>query len=160
MKSGKLIVLACLAFVCQTSCIEESGTQFPELDLMSYGMPIVIHAPENSQIKSMDLVMSQDITVINGKDFNVQIFESVADVRDVQEIKKRLIEEVRNGPYFKSILKEDIAGFLYETQVDSHYVNFGFRHVRIQGDKEYVFQQGLGGKFSREAIETMYSAVQ
>jgi hypothetical protein len=131
-----------------------------ELDLMSHGMPIVILAPENPEVKTMDLLMTKDLTVIKGDDYNVQIFESEADSRDVGVIKTRLLGEIQRNPYFYAVVRDDLAGFIYESRVDSNYINFGFRHVRIQGDKEFVFQQGLRGKFTREAIVAMYEAVQ
>ena len=146
--------------IVSTSCHQDPAAGMAELDLMSYGMPIVIHAPEGADVRKMDLVVSKDILVDAGPDFKVQIFESNADTRDLAEIKQRMETEVRRSPYFSKILKEDASGFIYETQVDSNYVNFGFRHVRIQADKEYIFQQSLGGKFTQEAIESMYSAVQ
>jgi hypothetical protein len=141
------------------SCGQERSEELPELDLMRCGMPIVIRAPEGATVKTMDLVLSKDITVIKG-DFHLQIFESEADSRDLNEIKQRLLEEVRNHTYFDTVLLEDKAGFIYSTRVNENYTNYGFRYVRIQGDNEYVFQQGLGGKFSREAIDVMYRAVQ
>jgi hypothetical protein len=143
-----------------SSCKKEAETTLASLDLLPYGMPIVIQAPENPVIKLMDLVLSRDITVIKEPDFNLQIFESDADTRDISVIKGRLMQDVKSNPYFHEILRDDPAGFVYETHVDSNYINYGFRYARIQGDKEYVFQQGLRGKFTREAIEIMYGAVQ
>jgi len=161
MKTGpSSILLIASALLLNNACQQESNNQFPELDLMSYGMPIVIRAPEHPEIKTMDLVLTQDLTITKGDDFHIQIFESPADIRDVGEIKKRMLEEVRGNSYFHSVLKEDAAGFIYDTKVDSHYVNYGFRYVRIQGDKEFIFQQGLQGKFTKEAVESMYQAVQ
>lgn len=142
------------------ACNPDADTSMAEMDLMEHGMPIVIKAPEGAEVKKMDLVLSQDISVIQGPDFHVQIFESNADTRDVAEIKGRLLKEIKRHPYFYALLQDDSAGFIYETRVDSNYINYGFRHVRIQGDKEYIFQQGLQGRFTREAVESMYRAVQ
>ncbi len=152
------LLLCCGLFI--SACKEEPTAGMVELDLMSYGMPIVIKAPENPEVRKMDLVMTTDVTVIKGDDYNVQIFESEADVRDVGQIKARLLSEIQKNPYFFAVIRDDPAGFIYESKVDSSYTNFGFRHVRIQGDKEFVFQQGLRGRFSKEAVEAMYQAVQ
>ncbi len=142
------------------ACKQDPTSHLIELDLLSYGMPIVIKAPESPEIKKMDLVFTKDITVQKGDDFNLQIFESEAVSRDVGEIKSRLLAEIKQNPYFFNVLQDDPAGFIYESRVDSNYTNYGFRHVRIQGDKEYIFQQSLRGKFTLEAVETMYAAVQ
>jgi hypothetical protein len=153
---GLLIAGAVVLF----SCKPESSAKFTDLDLLSYGMPIVIKAPDSARVKSMTLGMAKDITVIKDSDFNVQILESDVDTRDIAEIKTRLMDEIKSNPYFHQILHEDAAGFVYDTHVDSNYVNYGFRYIRLQGDKEYVFQQGLSGKFTRDAVEAMYRAVQ
>lgn len=131
-----------------------------QLDLLPHGMPIVIHAPENPAIRKMDFAIMRDLTVVKGPDFNVQIFEADLMTRNTEEIRNRLLNDVKANRYFSKVLQEDAAGFVYETQVDSNYINYGFRHIRLQGDKEYVFQQGLGGRFSLEAVQRMYKAVQ
>jgi hypothetical protein len=141
------------------ACKGEPAADLPVLDLLPHGMPIVIKAPSDAEVRTMDLVLMKDLTVVHGEDFNVQIFESEATTRDVSVILARLTAEVKNNPYFYNILKTEPAGFVYENRVDSSYINYGFRHVRIQGDKEYVFQQGLRGKFSLADVETMYAAV-
>jgi hypothetical protein len=160
MKNRTLPFILFLFLLTWIGCRQDSASNLQELDLMSEGMPIVIYAPADAKIKRMDLVLSKDITVIKDQDFHLQIFESNADVRDPSAIKSQLLDEIKLNPYFSTILKDDTAGFLYETRIDSNYINYGFRHVRIQGDKEYIFQQGLGGKFTREAVELMYKAVQ
>lgn len=158
--SRSYVGILCLGLLAFWACKEEPTAGMVELDLMSYGMPIVIKAPENPEIRKMDLLMTKDLTVIKGDDYNIQIFESEADSRDIGIIKSRLLAEIQRNPYFYAIIRDDPAGFVYESHVDSNYVNFGFRHVRIQGDKEFVFQQGLRGKFTKEAVMAMYLAVQ
>jgi hypothetical protein len=159
MKTG-ILPFACICLLLiSIGCKPDNTSNLAELDLMSEGMPIVIQAPAGAEIKRMDLVLSKDITVIKD-DFHFQIFESNADVRDVGAVKNQLLAEVKLSPYFSKLLQDDTAGFIYETRIDSTYTNYGFRHVRIQGDKEYIFQQGLRGKYTREAVEVMYKAVQ
>ena len=145
--------------LCLWSCRKDPTANFEDLDLLSYGMPIVIKAPVDAEVKKMDLVYMKDITVTRGNNYNVQIFEADATTHDIEVVKARLLNEVKANPYFFGIVQEDPAGFIYESHVDSNYVNYGFRYVRIQADKEYVFQQGLRGKFSKEDIEAMYEAV-
>jgi hypothetical protein len=149
-----------LVLLILVSCRKDPSADFVDLDLLSYGMPLVIKAPANADIKKMDLVYMKDITVMGGNDYNVQIFEAEATTHDEQVVKARLLNEVKANPYFYGIVREDPAGFIYESHVDSNYVNYGFRYIRIQADKEYVFQQGLRGKFSLESVEAMYDAVQ
>ncbi|HLF64777.1 MAG TPA: hypothetical protein VI603_13530 [Saprospiraceae bacterium] len=155
-----IIGIICIAIVLFVACKKDPTEHLLELDLLSHGMPIVIKAPENPEIRKMDLILTKDLTVVKGDDYSVQIFESEAYTRDVGAVKSRVLGEVKSNPYFFAIVQDDPAGFIYESRVDSNYTNYGFRHVRIQADKEYVFQQGLRGKFTLDAIKMMYAAVQ
>ena len=152
--------LLCLIIAVLTTvgCQKEKGAELPELDLLSYGMPIVIKAPENALIEKMDLVVSTDITVKKG-DFFLQIFESNASSRDIEAIKSRLLGEAQGNRYFQKVVHEEPDGFIYESAIDSSYVTYDFRRVRIQGDKEYVFQTGLRGQFTFDQVELMFAAV-
>ena len=70
----------------------------------------------------------------------------------------KLVEEQAN-PYFSKIVKDEPAGFNYETKVDSTTQIFNFRYIQLKGDKEYIFQTGLIGRFTLEQVERMYEAV-
>jgi hypothetical protein len=156
-----LIFLLAAVSLLVTSCGEEkSQSDFVELDLLSDGMPIVIQAPSDPIIKSINLSISRDITVKKGPDFSIQIYESDARVRNPAAIKARLIFEVQGHKYFNKIMSDDDQGFIYQTMIDSSNISYGFRHFRLQGDKEYVFQTAIGGKFTLEAVQEMYHAVQ
>ena len=43
--------------------------------------------------------------------------------------------------------------------LDSTNLNYGFKYLRIQGDKEYTFQTAMVGTFSLEEAKGMYEAV-
>ena len=50
-------------------------------------------------------------------------------------------------------------GFIFEKKLSPDHLNYDFRYFKVQGDKEYVFQTGLIGKFSLEDVKGMYGAV-
>jgi len=158
-KYGLILLLA--LSIGALSCSEEKAeSNLIELDLLSHGMPIVIHAPSDPVIKSMKLTVQKDLTVKKGSDFSLQIYESDALVRNPAAIKARLLYEVQGNKYYQKIMSDDDQGFIYQTAIDSTYINYGFRYFRLQGDKEYVFQTSLGGKYTLEAVQQMYQAVQ
>ena len=142
-----------------SSCKKSPIVDLEKLDLMSYDMPIEIMAPANAEIVKLDLVVQKDITVKKGDEYYVQIFESDVDIRNVSEVKERLLKDIQENPYFDSLILEETEGFIYKTLIDSSNINYGFRHIRIQGDKEYVFQTGLIGTFTLPQVEMMYNAV-
>ena len=57
------------------------------------------------------------------------------------------------------IIEEEEVGFIYETVFDSTATNYGFKYLKIQGDKEYIFQTGLVGTFGLDDVKMMYEAV-
>lgn len=155
-----LFLFGMVTFVITGCSEEEKYEDLVELDLIAEGVPIVIKAPEGAVVEVKDMVVQRDITVRKGEEFSLQIFESDAFERNVPAIKQRLMSEVQKNPYFRDIVEVDDNGFIYETAVDSNYINYGFRHVRLQGDKEYIFQTAMRGKFSLEDVQRMKMAVE
>ena len=155
-----LFLLAATSLVAMSCGEEKQQSNLVELDLLSYGIPIVILAPSDPVVESISLLVQKDITVKKGPDFALQIFESDALVRNPAAIKQRLLYEVQGNKYFEKVMSDDDQGFIYKTAIDSSYINYGFRYFRLQGDKEYVFQTSIGGKYTLEAVQNMYKAVQ
>jgi hypothetical protein len=154
-----LFVVIFISSIFFISCDKSPSANFVDLDLMSYEMPIVIKAPADAEIKKMDLIVQRDITVKSGDDYYVQIFESDMSTSDPNIVKEELLKDVQENPYFNALISEESNGFIYKTMIDSTQENYGFRYVRIQGDKEYTFQTGMIGQFSLEQVKSMYEAV-
>jgi hypothetical protein len=62
--------------------------------------------------------------------------------------------------YFNAIEKEWEEGFIYSMAIDSNDLSYDFRHIRLKGDKMYVFQCGMMGQNSREVVDRLAAAVQ
>ena len=67
--------------------------------------------------------------------------------------------EIKSNAYFSKIIEEEEAGFIYSMVFDSTATNYGFKYLKIQGDKEYIFQTGLVGNFGLDDVKLMYNAV-
>lgn len=150
-----ILLFACLLFACQ----QEAVTNLKPLDLLQYDVPITIMAPDSAEVKTMDLLVQKDITIKGGDDYSVQIFVSDATTTDTKLIVAELLADVKKNPYFTKVVKEDTDGFIYETAVDSTHISYGFRQVRVQGDREFIFRTGLIGTFNQKQTERMYEAV-
>lgn len=142
------------------ACQQNTGPQWAELDLMSYGVPLSIAAPDSAKVKTTDLGLIKDITIKEGEDYYIQLYASAASTNDVAKIKADQLGEVKNNRFFSKIVKEEADGFIYETAIDSSNINYGFRYIYLQGDMEYIFQTGLIGTFTQQQTEKMYEAVQ
>ncbi|GJM35332.1 MAG: hypothetical protein DHS20C18_43330 [Saprospiraceae bacterium] len=141
------------------ACQQDTGPQWTQLDLMSYGIPLNIAAPDSAKVKTTDLGLMKDITIQEGKDYYVQLYASSASTNDIAKIKADQLSEVKSNRFFSKIVKEETDGFIYETSIDSSNINYGFRYIYLQGDMEYIFQTGLIGTFTQEQTERMYEAV-
>ena len=158
MKKSLLFVVA---IIFMWACSSDSSKQdWVEKDLLQYGIPMTILAPDSAEVNSSDLGgLIQDVTIKQGDDYYVQIYASDAETTDIARVKSAQLSEVKSNRYFSKIIQEETEGFIYETTIDSFLISYGFRYVRVQGDKEYIFQTGLVGNFTLEQVEKMYESV-
>lgn len=153
-----LALLAGFALLFFTAC-QEDASAWKETDLLAYGIPLTIDAPDSVQIESNDMVGSlQDVTV-KGEGYNVQIFASSAETNDVSQVKARQLESVKDLRYFSRVVEEEENGFIYEFLIEQDNPTYGFRYIVIQGDKEYIFQPGLSAMYNLEQAQQLYQAV-
>ena len=142
------------------ACQNTSQTALKPLNLLQYGIPITIMAPDSAKVVAGSLSFSQDITVKSEADnFDLQIFAYDATTTDLSSVKASHLAEVKSNAYFSEIIQEEDAGFIYSTVFDSTATNYGFKYLKIQGDKEYIFQTGLVGTFGLDDVKLMYDAV-
>ncbi len=153
-----IILSATITFLF-VACKSDPASNLKPLDLMKYGIPLTVLAPDSAKVETMDLIVQNDVTIKKGDDYFIQLYASDASTTDLKKIRSDQMEEVKANPYFAEIVSEDENGFIYKKQIDSTNVNYGFKYVKLQGDKEYIFQTGLIGKFSKESVMAMYDAV-
>ncbi|MDX1665724.1 MAG: hypothetical protein R3350_00760 [Saprospiraceae bacterium] len=154
-------VVIAVVIISLAACQSEDRNNWRPYDLLPHGIPITILAPDSVKVQKVDLAgILNDVTLRGGEDYYIQIYASEAETNDLAKVKAQQLAEVKSNRYFSSIVSEDEDGFVYQTQIDSNTVNYGFRHIRLQGDMEYIFQTGLVGSFTREEAERMYEAVQ
>ena len=153
----QITLIACLLIII-SACEKSPKTNFKPLSLLPQGVALTIMAPENPEIKMTDMTVMKDITIRKGPDYNIQIYSSAANTSNVQQVKEEHLEEVKINPYFTKLIKDESDGFVYEKLIDST-TTFAFKYVFIQGDQEFVFQNGISGIFSLEDVNNMYDAV-
>src|SRR5689334_16119271 len=133
--------------------------KFEKLDLRPNGIPVTIMAPDSAVVQVKDYTFMRDITIRKDESYFVQIFELDATNLDAAGEKLRQLTSVQADPFFKELIKEDDKGFIYSRMQDSTRINYDFRHVKILGVQELIFQTGLVGTFALEDVERMYKAV-
>ena len=155
MKIWKPTALLLLFFL---GCQNDAKTNLKPLDLLQYGAAITIMAPDSAKVTTEDLLVQKDISIKKGDDYFVQVSISDVTSTDIPTVKAERLALVKSDKYFKKIIEDKPDGFIYETQIDSTYHNFGFQRVNIQGTKEYIFQTGFTGQYSLEDVKRMYEA--
>lgn len=159
MKNCYLLVLL-LPLLTLFSCQNEPGDNYTELDLLEYGVPVTIMAPDSSTVKSSDLGgIMKDVTVKGEGNYDLQVLASSTNSSDVARAKAEAIANVKGKRYFSKIVDEAEDGFVYEMQLDSNQIYYGFRHIVLQADQEIIFSQGMASTLSREEAERIYGAV-
>ena len=152
------LIVACLVMACIFGCQSETTPDWPKRNLLEFGLPITIAAPPGAEVKNSDLGWQKDVSIKKGDEYFVQIFSKDASERDAKIIKTKQMDLVKANKYFTKVLKEEDNGFVYHSTVDSTDF-YNFRYVKLQGDKEYIFQAGLIGKFTENQINHMYESV-
>ena len=143
------------------SCTPEGHVKgWQPLDLLPYGVPVSVLAPPEASVKTGRLhsVLLKDLTIEGGSDYNIQLFYSPAVTNDIARLKNDQVQNVRANRYFQKIVSEEVAGFIYQSMIDST-SSYGFRFVKLQGDLELNFQTGMSHLFSLEEVQLMYEAV-
>jgi hypothetical protein len=117
-------------------------------------------APPEAEVKKgkLNSMLVSDLTIKGGSDYSIQLFFGPAVTNDIARLKNEHLENVRANRYFRKIVREDAAGFIYESLIDST-KTYGFRYVKLQGDQEQNYQTGLGALFSLDDVQLMYEAV-
>ncbi len=148
--------IAFLMLLFLVSCSKEEAKK--PLNLLQYGLPVTIQAPDSAKVKTSDMGIFKDISVTSGDNYSVQIFASTAINVDILKIKTDQLNTVQNTPYFSKLVREEDQGFIFENKIDST-SNYSFRYIQVMGDQEIIYQTGMSGIFSLEDVEEMYESV-
>jgi len=145
-------------------CIWNCGSDAPELqdyDLLEYGVPMNIRVPVDSPkvTTGEGFLGEKEVKIQAGDNYDILISYAPASTSDLAELKAEQVANVKSISTFSKMIKEDDAGFIYESAIDSTALFYGFRYIRLQGDQRYLFQSGLIGTFSLEDTELMYESV-
>ncbi|NJC26927.1 hypothetical protein [Neolewinella antarctica] len=153
-----LILLALPLFLC--TCDSAESDNWPALNLGKYNVPVTIMAPDSAKVTSKTMAgVMHDVTIKSLADgYNIQVLASRAETNDMARLKSAELENVREHRYFSRVVREEPNGFVFENKIDTSAL-YGFRYIIYQGDQEFVFQNGLSGRFSEAQVEAMYAAV-
>ncbi|MDG2450671.1 MAG: hypothetical protein P8M34_13575 [Saprospiraceae bacterium] len=127
-------------------------------DLLSHGEAIKVMAPKDAHIIVDDYGLIKDIIITDSLDYSLQIFISRTNSLSMSKELDAQKEIVRNARFFSKFVVEEDEGFIYEKNIDDD-LRYDFRYIRIQADKQYVFQPSLSGGHNEEHVRRIYEAV-
>ncbi len=149
-----LFAILLFIFSCQP---QDTIGDLKPLDLLKYGVPISINAPDSAVVKKTKIGDWDDITVKKGE-YSLQIFVRNAITNDLEKIKAEELALVKEEKVFSKIIKEEERGFIYETAIDS-LSNYNFKYIHLQADRVYTFQKGLADNLTQAQAENIYNSV-
>jgi hypothetical protein len=156
----KIFLSAFLFSLFLIACETTTPPDLQPLRLLKYNIPFTILAPDSVKVEQEDLIVQKGVTFRNDAErYFVQLWIREASSGDLAKIKKEELEEVKKDPYFSGLVEEEEEGFIFKKQIDSTHTNYDFRHIKTQGDKEYIFQTGFIGTYTEEEVKSMYEAV-
>ena len=151
----RVFALAITGVLAMAAC-DHRPDGFHPRHLGEYGLDLTLLVPDSADIQVKDYGAMRDITIRDGSDFYLQIFEFQSPTGDSAGEKLRQLNTVRRDPFFRELILEDEHGFIYSKLVDTATVDYDFRYIRMLGDQELIFQTGLTGTYSLEAVSRMY----
>ena len=142
------------------SCKDGSKSSSPNsLDLMKYGVPYSINAPDDVSITKVGSGKLEDISIRNKSGYDVQLFMGDAFSSNLEKLKSIKKEEITSNPTFKKIIEEFENGFIYEKISDIGNRNYDFVVIIIQGNKEINFQAGNSKEFTEDEVKSMVKSI-
>jgi len=152
MKKAILILCVLGLFACQ----DDNALKLVEVDLLKYGVPITVKAPESAKI-SQPSGEGEVWIVDTASYFKIQVVKTSTSSLDVAAVKAEELELAKSLGGFSKLISEEKDGFIYEENYDT--VSYDFKHIVISGNNKYVFQKLLTEIPTKEQVETMYKAV-
>lgn len=148
------ILLLNLVVGCQSGTRTGQGT-----DLMKYGIPFTVMAPEDVNINKVGGGTMQDLNIKNDKDYDIQIFMSDAYTSNLTRLKQEKKDEIETYRGFKRIVEEYDDGFIYQKENPDGSQSYDFYIVKIQGSKVINFTCGNSGSFTEKQVKEMIKSI-
>ncbi|MGH1338394.1 MAG: hypothetical protein ACRBFS_19920 [Aureispira sp.] len=158
-----LLFFALLGFVaCDNTPPKPDPIFTNKMNLLEYGIPVTLLAPEGATVKNNSDNFMQDV-VVEGKDYYVQIYGSNATSLDCAKLtQESLLDYKTTDAAFKGVVQQDPCSFLYKVEVDNDTTtSYNFAYFAIRGNKVYTFSTTAGPltDFSQDEVTAIYEAV-
>lgn len=153
-----LIVLSMMGLTfCKDAQRKNDGNK---TDLMKYGVPYSIAAPQDVEITKIGQGDLTDVSVKNKSGFDLQIFMAPAQSADIAKLKQNKKVVFTSNPSFSKIVEEYEDGYLFEKNNPDGSKSYDFIVVKVVGANEINFQCGNSKDFSEKEVKTIVASLQ
>lgn len=146
-------IISCFLMACKSDKVV-----LKPLDLLPHGVPLTIMAPDSANVKVEDRTYFKDVTIEKAEDFGVNIMVSPITETDLSKLKQKELTDLKESPYFSEVVKDETAGFIYKSVVDSTHTTYDFRYFQVKGDTEYKFSNTPVVRELKD-VERIYEAI-
>jgi hypothetical protein len=140
------------------SCGEKPSSKQDKTSLHKYGIPVSVMLPADVGIKKTSSGNVLAVAIRNDSGYNMLVLMGAANYSSAQKAKFQQREQIVNNPAFLKIVEDYEDGFLFEWQGNDR-IMYDFRHIKIVGDKEIVFQAGNTCECSEDDVRKMLASV-
>ncbi len=159
-KIHRFLMVLILLIASFWACKEKSSPSGKNtVDLMKYGIPYTINAPNDVNMTKIGSGSLSDVSIKNQSGYDIQVFMGNAFTNDLVKLKQQNKEAIGANPFFLKIVEEYDDGFLYEKTTDDGKRTYDFVIVKILGDKEINFQCGNSKEFSEQEVKSMVKSI-
>lgn len=140
------------------ACSSDNNDYLKPRNLLEYGIPLTILAPDSVDIKKENMVVQDEVIIKsqNSDDYNVRVYFGEA-TKSAEAAKAEQLRFLQETSIFSKVILDEPHGFIYEDKISDDLFSYGFRRILVQGDREYLFQSG-NGIFTQAQAEEMYRA--
>lgn len=150
--------LSILIILLLGSCESKRNTPKGQ-DLLKYGIPYTIDAPEQVTITKSQTGRLAAVNIKDGHGYDVQVYMSDANTNNLTKLKQDKKDAITAHPAFNKIIEEYDQGFIYERKDIEGDLSFDFELIVIQGDKEINFQAGNSKLFTEAEVKIMVKSI-
>ncbi|MBK8621851.1 MAG: hypothetical protein IPN79_08840 [Saprospiraceae bacterium] len=140
------------------SCGEKTSSEKGKTTLHKYGIPVSLLLPVDVDIRKTSDGKISAVAIRNDSGYNMLVLMGETNFSTAQKAKFQQREQIVNNPAFIKIVEDYEDGFLFEWQGEDR-IMYDFRHIKIVGNKEIVFQAGSTCECPEDAVMNMLASV-
>lgn len=149
----------CLLVLLISYCRDNKRENVKALDLLQYGIPYQIHAPDDATAQKVGRGQLYDVSIKNAQGYDLQVFMSPATTNNLSTLRQKKKNELLANPQFIKIVEEYNEGFLFEKSLDGEATSYDFIYFVVKGDNEITFQCGNSKAFTEDEVRAMLESV-